>query len=41
MNASNQVAPLEVASRLDKLRTRFHEAHLDALIVTNLATSAT
>jgi Xaa-Pro aminopeptidase len=31
------LAPLEVASRLDKLRTRFDEAEVDALIVTNLA----
>ena len=38
MNAkATKLAPLEVASRLDKLRTRFDEAHLDALIVTNLA----
>src|ERR1039457_312644 len=32
-----ELAPLEVASRLDKLRTRFDEAGVDALIVTNLA----
>jgi Xaa-Pro aminopeptidase len=31
------LAPLEVASRLDKLRPRFDEAQVDALIVTNLA----
>ena len=31
------LAPLEVASRLDKLRGRFEEAGVDSLIVTNLA----
>jgi Xaa-Pro aminopeptidase len=38
MNAkATKLAPLKVASRLDKLRTRFDDAQVDALIVTNLA----
>ncbi len=34
---TGDLAPLEVASRLDKLRGRFDEAEVDSLIVTNLA----
>jgi Xaa-Pro aminopeptidase len=37
MTTNHHLAPLEVASRLEKLRGRFGEAGVDSLIVTNLA----